>query len=236
MNIVGKVKNVKLDRVAPNSWNPNVLDSTTYDSLKYGLQQDGWYASQAMLIWGTDEHGNTKNIIIDGEHRWRAGGELGFTTAPAVVLEGITEAKAKSLTIALDQKRGKFDQAKLADVLRDIQFSPVFEDQELAKALGFGDEELMKLLAVPMPELPPDEAVTGEVSHQSTAPKPPGEPAAEGTPVSNTRMLQLFLDETSHAVFLAAARDLAAHYGTANVTDTVVEAVRRARAELPPKT
>src|SRR6266566_4676507 len=83
---IGKVRMIRLDSVVKNAWNPNRLAPETYESLKYGLQKDGWYASQALLIWGKSETGEQKNIIIDGEHRHRAGLELGFTTAPAVVL------------------------------------------------------------------------------------------------------------------------------------------------------
>ena len=118
--LVGESVMRKLSGVKPNSWNPNTMTDHQYASLLEGFREDGWIASQALLVWGTDEAGKRKNIIIDGEHRWRAAQELGYTEAPMVVMRGITEAVAKSLTIKLDAKRGQFDSEQLTLLVKEI--------------------------------------------------------------------------------------------------------------------
>jgi hypothetical protein len=45
-------------------------------------------------------------------------------------------------------------------------------------------------------------------------------------------MVQLFLDESNIGEFQDACTKLAEHYATENITDTVMEAVRRASASL----
>ncbi len=123
-------------------------------SLRAGLQSDGWIVSQSLLIWGKDEKGRAQNVIIDGEHRWVEATALGLTQGPAVVLDGLTEAEAKKLTIKLDNKRGKFDKTKLHNVLAEIV--GVDSTDGLAFELGFTDLDFT-LLTSPLETLPPDE-------------------------------------------------------------------------------
>ena len=40
--------------------------------------------------------------IIDGEHRWRAARDLGFTDVPVSVLDGLSEPEYRKLTIVLN--------------------------------------------------------------------------------------------------------------------------------------
>ena len=51
-------------------------------------------------------------------------------------------------------------------------------------------------------------------------------------PESNVRMVQLFFTTASYPTFDAYVRQLATHYGTTTVTDTVLECLFRARTSL----
>ena len=150
-NIRGEVVVRALSTVKPNGWNPNVMTDEMKASLVHGLQEDGWLASQALLIWGSDQDGSEMNLIIDGEHRYRAALEIGMENGPMVVLDGLTEGEAKALTIKMNQKRGDWNTDSLAALLKDIAASS--EDGLTGVSLGFGEEELMKLLATPEPEI-----------------------------------------------------------------------------------
>lgn len=207
----------------PNTWNPNRMTPFERESLKTGLKTDGWLMSQALLIWGTDDKGNEKNIIIDGEQRWTVAPDAGFTHGPMVFLHGLSEAKAKALTVKIDAKRGKFADEPLGALLREVQFE--LGSENLALDLGIQDERLMLLLAEPEVVLPGPEAT----------PKPPseGSGASSGLPASTVRMVQLFLNPETHAEFSELVRQLAAKYETKNVSDTVLEAVRHAARTAP---
>jgi hypothetical protein len=143
--VVGRAVMRKLSEVKANSWNPNKMDDAMMESLKFGLINDGWLASQALLIWHTDEKGKTQDVIIDGEHRWSAASEIGFVKGPMVMLDGLTEAKAKALTIKMNQKRGEFQKDSLAELMSSLQTE--LDVSTMGIELGFSDDMVMKLLA-----------------------------------------------------------------------------------------
>lgn len=149
--ITGKIEIARLDRVRPNPWNPNRMTEHQVASTREGMKREGWVASYALLVWRTDEKGKQRNLIIDGEHRWRIGNDLGFEKAPMVFLDGITERRAKEMTIEFDNKRGRFDDIALRDLLKDIGL-----DDGLAFRLGF-DEATFAALMEPHDVLPPSD-------------------------------------------------------------------------------
>jgi hypothetical protein len=223
----GEVRILPLDSVQPNSWNPNTMTPDMRASLRHGLVQDGWLVSQALLVWGADQYGEEKMLIIDGEHRWEEARALGMSDGPMVVLNGIGEADAKALTVKLNQKRGVWNEDALAKLLQEI--SAESRDGISGIDLGFADEQLMKLLAetpAELPAPPPSDTSSGP----STEPQPrvEGEVTAPPPEESHVRMVQLFLDDVTQPVFMERIKKLSERYGTKNVTDTVMEAVRRA--------
>lgn len=233
----GEVKILPLATVKPNTWNPNTMTPEMKASLRHGLSEDGWLASQALLIWGSDEMGEPMNIIIDGEHRFVEAVGLGMVDGPMVVLDLLSEAEAKALTIKMNQKRGDWNVDGLAGLLKELSMG---SDAGITGLdFGFTDESLMKLLA----DAPLDMGSLGESSTTPTLPSsgnttssgegtdgaaPPG--GSTGTPpaVSSVRMVQLFLDDKTHPPFMEQIAKLSEAWGTSNVTDTVLRAVAEA--------
>ncbi len=84
-----------------------------------------------------------------------------------VFLEGMTEKQAKEMTIELDNKRGRFDEVALRDLIADIGV-----DDGLAFRLGF-DDEAFKALMHPSTVLPPGDfsEVTIDAQTEYTCPK-----------------------------------------------------------------
>jgi hypothetical protein len=230
--VVGEVVMRPLKSVKPNGYNPNVMTPAQAESLKHGLLEDGWLASQALLVWGTDETGAKRDLIVDGEHRWAAATELGLKSGPMVFLNGLTEAEAKKLTVKMNQKRGQWDPTKLEDLLRGLD-----QGGEALSAidLGFGEEELMKMLAV----APMEVSTVGDGENPALGEQDePRQNLHQGsdTPdagVAQTRMVQLYLDSTTQPKFLAECQRLNAAWGTPNVTEAVLAAVAQAVAGLP---
>jgi ParB-like chromosome segregation protein Spo0J len=142
-HVRGKVVTFALDKLKPNGWNPNVVTPEKMVSIEYGFRTDGWLVSQALLVWRKDETGKVQNVIIDGEHRWKAARSVGLAEGPVVFLDGVSEVDAKSLTIKLNQKRGEWDEDALAALLREVQGS----SEDLGLDFGFDGGELERLLA-----------------------------------------------------------------------------------------
>lgn len=221
----GTVEILPLKDVKPNPWNPNRMTEEMMASLQHGLRHDGWLASQALLVWGTDADGETRNVIIDGEHRYRGALAIGLTEGPMVRLDGLSEAEAKALTVKLNQKRGEWDEKALSDLLQSIQFD--VDGANLALEFGFAEDEMMKLLASApepleglLPATPPTrEPTSSPATSGGVEPAPP-------PPTSAVRMVQLFLDDETHPAFLAHVQALAKLWDKKNVTEVVLEAVK----------
>ena len=153
----GEVVLRPLAQVKPNKWNPNRMTTHQMDSLVHGLRTDGWLASQSLLVWGTDDKGVAQNVIIDGEHRYRAAGIVGIVSGPMVFLDGLSEAQAKALTIKMNQKRGDFDDAALESLVRElvgdlttldgVDLELGFDPTELAKMAGIAGDEAIRATA-----------------------------------------------------------------------------------------
>lgn len=145
-----------LSLVKPNGYNPNRQPAHVFASLKHGLKTDGWLANMALLVWGSDEHGAEKMMIIDGEHRWRAAPEVGIREAPMVILRGVSEAKAKALTVAMNNRRGEFEKVGLEALIRSIGGG--VDAGDLALDLAMPADDVSAILATvnapPLPDLP----------------------------------------------------------------------------------
>jgi len=228
--VVGKVETRALASVEPNPWNPNRMSAFVRASLKAGLESDGWLSSQALLIWGSDENGETKDLIIDGEHRWRVAQELGFREGPMVVLHNLKESRAKGLTIKMNQKRGTFEDDGLAALIQELMTG---EDAEaFALDVGFTEDEIAGMLS--------ESAAVTEIAGASEAPAapsvgaasvaeslPPAAPAPAPTPeYQQVKMVQMLFDDERFARFNRLIADLGKAYGKRTVSDTVMEALR----------
>lgn len=218
VQIRGEVVVGSLAGVKPNEWNPNRMTEHMKESLRHGLRTDGWLASQALLIWHTDQEGVVHDVIIDGEHRWTMAQEEGFTEGPMVFLDGLTEAQAKALTIKMNQKRGDFQDELLSEVIKSIQFE--LDADDIGVELGFEDEHIMELLADTPIDIDPDDDAPG----RATVPNG----VKERTLSRHVKLVQLYFSEAQAAEWGECIRKLSEQYGTDNVTDTAMEAIRRA--------
>jgi len=200
--IVGKVVLRPLASVQPNGWNPNRLTAFERESIKYGLVHDGWLVSQSMTVWGKDEKGKERNLIIDGEQRHGIAKELGLELGPMVFLDGITEVEAKALTVKLDAKRGQPDDEKMALVLKTLEGA--MDEGTRALDLGIPERELVKYLAMEEASIEPEK------------------------PVQEVKPVQLKFSPKQYEEFHAMSLALAKKWGTKDLSTTVFEAVKRA--------
>lgn len=136
-----------LKGIKPNRWNPNKMTQRELESTKAGLENDGWLISHSLLIWRTDDAGNERMVIIDGEHRYKCAKALKWKEAPMVFLDGLTEQDAKALTIKLFTRRGTPSEEPLSQLLQEM-FDPSDDLEAVAMDLGFSDSELERLLGV----------------------------------------------------------------------------------------
>ncbi len=138
-------KNVKLaklniaymdiDLLKPNDWNPNRQDEHDFELLCKSMEEDGF--TQPIII-----HSGT-NIIVDGEHRWRAAKVLGFKEIPVVKVDMPIE-QMKLSTIRHNRARGHHDIELEAEILKDLEKLGALAWAQ--DSLMLSDKDLEKLL------------------------------------------------------------------------------------------
>ncbi|AYO30609.1 ParB/RepB/Spo0J family partition protein [Biomaibacter acetigenes] len=121
-----EVKNLPIDKVRANSWNPNQMDAKTMAKLKSDIQRRGFV--QPILVRQTNDD---EWEIIDGYHRWSVLHELGYKEVPAIVID-MDDTEAKLKTIQLNYMRGNAVPIRLANLIHDLNKTMTLEDLEAA--------------------------------------------------------------------------------------------------------
>jgi ParB/RepB/Spo0J family partition protein len=138
-NVIAEIEMMKIDSITPNSYNPNSMDENQFASLVADFQENGW-VGQPVII-------NEQNIIIDGEHRWRAAKFLGsYETIPTVKFNPKDEDHQKMLTIGWNTKRGEMSPTKLAGIISDLNQRLTLE--EMSIRMGFSMDDIREKLSM----------------------------------------------------------------------------------------
>lgn len=227
-HVRGEVQRLPLAAVKPNTWNPNEVPPHIMESIKQGFRSDGWLVSQSLLVWGTDENGERRMVIIDGEHRHTAALAVGLTEGPMVVLDGLSEAEAKQFTIKLNQRRGDWNEADLAELLRDLEASGAPLD---ALDLGFDAEAFLSMLSQPTTELDVTEQPAPTLATESGGISKDG--AVLGTLGTNVRVVQLAFTAAQHTEYATHIKALMAKLPkgtTKSQSELLLELLREAAA------
>ena len=106
-----EVVNVSIDSIRPNDYNPNRQSDEDFRLLLRSITDNGF--TQPIIV-----HEESRQIV-DGEHRWRAARQLGYTEIP-VVLVSMTMEQMKVATLRHNRARGSHDIELEAGVLRDL--------------------------------------------------------------------------------------------------------------------
>lgn len=133
------VLTASVDSIEPNDWNPNRQSDFMYQREMASIQKFGFIDPVTVR-----KHPRRRGMlqIIDGEHRWRAGKELGFEAIPITNLGAISDSQAKALTDILNNLRGEQDANARAKLLKEV----LDGDDSLRSVLPYGDTELSAIL------------------------------------------------------------------------------------------
>lgn len=108
---------VPIDKIAPNRWNPNVQSKETFEKTKQSIEKFGLVGS---VYVREINHTSADYEILDGEHRWKAAKEMGYTEIPVENLGAITDDQVKVLTVLFNNLRGKDDVEKRAAIFKQL--------------------------------------------------------------------------------------------------------------------
>lgn len=159
--------------------------------------------------------------VIGGNGRLSVLKELGYEQV-AVSIQDLTDEQAKALSVALNRTGdlAGWDEGALTTVLAELQEGGFnletigFDEADLAKRF----ENLRELSTDNLPDAP----VTGL------------EGESDGTRVASdhVRQVQLFMQTAAFEKLQRQVNDLMVHYGTENVTDTILHAIDEAHQAL----
>jgi len=112
---IGQAQTIPAARIRPNPWNPNQMDEDMIAKERQSIEQFGFVVPIIVR-----ETGPFDFQIVDGEHRWVVGQDLGMTEFPCWNLGIVDEDTARQLTIVLNETRGTADEDKLAKLVQDL--------------------------------------------------------------------------------------------------------------------
>jgi len=136
------IKYVPTDSVRPNDYNPNRQSDHDFELLLRSIEEDGF--TQPIIV-------TSDNVIVDGEHRWRAGKTLGYKEVPVVHVK-MTAEQARIATIRHNRARGSHDIELEVQVLRELQ--ALGATDWMMDSLMITENELNQLLEdIPAPEI-----------------------------------------------------------------------------------
>jgi hypothetical protein len=153
----------------------------------------------------------TTGHVIDGHERIMQALQHGENVLVDVEFVALSPEQEKLALLVLDKSSelATVDANAFEMLLRDVQTG----EQAIADLLDTWSQKV-------------------GVLNESESPSEIIDKDAGDPPPSGVRMVQLFLDESNIAEFQDACTALAEAYSTANITDTVLEAVKRASASL----
>lgn len=176
------------DKIKPNPWNPNRQSQHDFELLLRSMEEDG-FTQSVVCVRLTEEDFETPAIkdagylevgdvmIVDGEHRWRAGNKLGYPEIP-VAITPMTAAQAMIATLRHNRARGSEDIEMAADLLRDLeQLGALGWAQD---SLMMDDVEIQRLLD----DIPAPEALAAEQYGGAWEPDRGVDPAGEALQVA----------------------------------------------------
>ena len=129
---------IELNKIQPNSYNPNVVPEDILAKLRAEIRQKGLI--QPIIV---RSRGNDAYEVIDGEHRWRVCRELGMTAIPCII-QDFTDTEAKIKCLQMNYLRGSVVPIRLASLIHELSKDVSLED--LAKRLPYEEVQMIDTL------------------------------------------------------------------------------------------
>lgn len=132
----------------PNPWNTNSVPPDAMEKLVASLERHGWVRPVLARKNGPSLE------ILGGQHRVEAAKELGHETVPVIVLENVSDDRAKEIGLIDNARYGEDDANGLASLMEELggvmkmaEFLPIGEAEIAALSTEFTDDDIENLLS-----------------------------------------------------------------------------------------
>ena len=203
----------------PNPWNSNQVGPEMEIRLEASIREFGFI--KPVVCRKID---NDTLQIIGGEHRARKAVEMGLESIPVVVLEGVSDKRAKAMGLADNGRYGQDDAGKLSAILSDLDPGMLellpFDDSDLAGIFSSASIDLDDLgLDDKLPDLDDPKP------EPAARPKPTHELMRFKVPIEDRERVEKFIQQVIKEKGFAAEEDSMISAGMA-----LVEIVNQARS------
>jgi len=148
-----KIQSIAIDRFVPHPDNPNRMSKANFAKLVANIKLSGRY--EPLVVRPCPDRPSYFQII-NGQHRWQALCQLGYSAADAVVWD-INDAQVDILLASLNRLSGSDILAKKLALLQKLRDQmPI---KELAKLLPQTAKQIERLTNLKMPAAPADAKV-----------------------------------------------------------------------------
>lgn len=130
-----KVEWVPYNTLKPNWYNPNRQSDYEFELLCKSMEEDGF--TQPIVALKKD------GTIVDGEHRWRAAGVLGYTEVPVVFVDMSLEQMMVS-TLRHNRARGSEDSDLVLKLMKEL--AELGAVDWVKDSLALNDDEMERLM------------------------------------------------------------------------------------------
>lgn len=145
---------VPISDLVPNERNPRHMTKAEMNKLKRSLKEFGFV--DPIIV---NKHESRKNVIIGGHQRVEAAKEVGIVEVPVVYVV-LTLERESLLNLALNKISGEWDDAKLYEMLLDIERFPVdltlsgFDEHVIDEIMARNEEQEKEDLLDVVPAVP----------------------------------------------------------------------------------
>jgi len=170
----------------PNPWNPNVVPPDNEARLRASIERLGFFLPVVVR-----ELANGELEILDGEHRVAGAKALGLDTIPVINLGEVDDARAKSITLAANERYGSDDSMQLAALYEELGAA------ELKTILPISDADLAAIMSVSTIDL--DELGIDEDDDETPV------PSSKSTPTHRVLRFKVALEDAERLSSLIKA-------------------------------
>lgn len=130
-----EIKYLPIEKLNPAPYNPRRMPPEEMEALMGSIRRFGCVEPLIVQLKGL--------VVIGGHQRLEAARQLGFSTAPVVLLD-VTEVEAKTLNLALNKIQGKWVFSQLATLLAEIRI----EAPDDLEVTGFFKDEANSIIRI----------------------------------------------------------------------------------------
>jgi ParB-like chromosome segregation protein Spo0J len=137
------VREIPVEKLTPNPWNPNRMSDKMRTKLKVYIQREGFVEPLVVRPMGEDYQ------ILGGFHRWQIARELDYGTVPCVVVD-LDDRRAKVLSINLNEMKGQSLPSLLGALVHDLSRDLTLGDLETQLPYNLDElKDSLELLKIP---------------------------------------------------------------------------------------